>query len=56
MPGFAGALRANGWLILSGILETEWPAVRARAEHAGFRLREVDADGEWLSALLVREG
>jgi ribosomal protein L11 methyltransferase len=56
MDGFAGALREGGWLILSGILETEWPGVRARAERAGFGLREVDAEGEWRSALLVREG
>jgi ribosomal protein L11 methyltransferase len=58
MSGFAGALRAGGWLILSGIMESkdgaEWPAVRARAEEAGFRPVEVDVEGEWTSALLRR--
>jgi len=55
MDGFAGALRRGGWLILSGILEDEWPGVRGRAERSGFRVREVDGEGEWRSALLTRE-
>jgi ribosomal protein L11 methyltransferase len=51
MPGFAGALSPGGWLILSGILDREWPELRAAAESAGFRFVEVDADGEWRSGL-----
>ncbi len=54
MSGFAGALLVSGWLILSGILDIEWPSMRSRAEAAGFRLLEVDAEGEWRSALLQR--
>ena len=54
MEGFAGALPSGGWLILSGILEHEWPTLRAEAERRGFGLQEVDADGEWRSALFER--
>jgi ribosomal protein L11 methyltransferase len=54
MEGFAGALRASGWLILSGILADEWPTLSSEAERRGFRLREVDADGEWRSGLFER--
>jgi ribosomal protein L11 methyltransferase len=54
MGGFAGALRPGGWLILSGILDVEWPTMQSRAEAAGFRLVATDAEGEWRSALLVR--
>jgi ribosomal protein L11 methyltransferase len=56
MSGFAAAVEPGGWLILSGILDHEWPTLRARAESAGFRLRNVDAEGEWRSALFAREG
>jgi ribosomal protein L11 methyltransferase len=54
MPGFARALAPDGWLILSGIMAAEWPDVREVAERHGLTLREVDEDGEWRSALLLR--
>jgi ribosomal protein L11 methyltransferase len=54
MSGFARALPLRGWLILSGILDAEWPAMRSRAEAAGFDLVEVDAEGEWRSARFAR--
>lgn len=54
MPGFAGALRPGGWLILSGILEHEWPVMRETAELAGFRFVALDADGEWRSGRFER--
>lgn len=50
LPGFAAALEPGGWLILSGILDHEWPAMRSAAEAHGFRVVKVDADGEWRSA------
>jgi ribosomal protein L11 methyltransferase len=56
MDGFAAALEPGGWLILSGILEAEWPSMRARAEAKGFRLREVDVEGEWRSGSFVSHG
>ncbi len=56
MEGFAAAVEPGGWLILSGILDHEWPTIRVRAESAGFALAEVDAEGEWRAALLVRAG
>ena len=55
MEGFAGALPSGGWLILSGILEHEWPTLRSEAARRGFGLQKVDADGEWRSALFERE-
>jgi len=54
LPGFAAAVKPGGWLILSGILETEWDGMRTDAEAAGFRCSAVDADGEWRSGLFVR--
>lgn len=54
LPGFARAVRPRGWLILSGILDGEWPALRERAEDVGFGLHETDEDGEWRAALLTR--
>ncbi len=54
MTGLAGALVPGGWLILSGIMAEEWPRLRAVAEHSGLVLRDLDADGEWRSALFAR--
>lgn len=54
MAGFVRALAPGGWLVLSGIMAHEWATVRAAAEREGLRLREVDEDGEWRSALLER--
>lgn len=54
LGGFAGALRAGGWLILSGILDGEWEQLRADTEEAGFRFERLDADGEWRSGLFIR--
>ncbi len=51
MSGFVRALLPGGWLILSGIMAHEWPTVRAAAESEGVRLRKLDEDGEWRSAL-----
>jgi ribosomal protein L11 methyltransferase len=54
MPGFAAAVEPGGWLILSGILDHEWPSMRERAEAAGFRMQELDAEAEWRAALLLK--
>jgi ribosomal protein L11 methyltransferase len=51
LPGFAEALRPGGWLIISGILASEWPTMRAAAEDQGFTLTGEDADEEWRSGL-----
>lgn len=56
MGGFAAAVRPGGWLIVSGILDHEWPGVREAAEAAGFAFEEMDTDGEWRSGLLTRQG
>ncbi|MDT8340832.1 MAG: 50S ribosomal protein L11 methyltransferase [Longimicrobiales bacterium] len=54
LPGLAVAVRAGGWLLLSGILAEEWEPLRGDVEATGLCLHEVDADGEWRSALLRR--
>jgi ribosomal protein L11 methyltransferase len=56
MSGFAAAVRPGGWLVLSGILDHEWPAMGEAADAAGFSLVEVDADGEWRSGRFTRRG
>jgi ribosomal protein L11 methylase PrmA len=47
-------VKRGGWLILSGILDTEWEGMRADAEGAGFTFVAVDEDGEWRSGLFTR--
>jgi len=56
VPGFARGLRPGGWLILSGILDTEAASMRATAEAAGFRFIEEDREGEWWSAAFLGPG
>jgi ribosomal protein L11 methyltransferase len=56
VPGFARGLRPGGWLILSGILDTEAAAMRAIAEAAGFRFIEEDREAEWWSAAFLGPG
>lgn len=51
LSAFRASLRPDGWLILGGILDHEWPEVLREAERAGFQLRATDPDGEWRSAL-----
>lgn len=54
LPGFRAAVRSEGWLILSGIPDDEWPTMAAAAAACGFRLDTVDADGEWRSGRFTR--
>ncbi len=56
LPAFAATVRPGGWLVLSGVPGDEWDAFAPHAEAAGFRVVEVDADGEWRAGRLVREG
>jgi ribosomal protein L11 methyltransferase len=46
---FRRTLTPEGWLILSGILDTEWPEVQAAAAGSGFSVISVDAEEEWRS-------
>lgn len=51
LPGLAGALEAGGWLIMSGILDSQWDALAAAASEQALSLVGMDADGEWRSGL-----
>lgn len=51
LPGFVAAVEPGGWLILSGILDTEWSQMREATEEHGFTLVELDEDGQWRSGL-----
>ena len=54
LESFAGALSPGGWLILSGITEEEWLGVFGSAACLGFRLEDVDAEGEWRTGWFKR--
>lgn len=54
LPALVAAVAAAGWLILSGILASEWDELTASAAEAGADLERVDADGEWRSGLFRR--
>jgi ribosomal protein L11 methyltransferase len=46
---------SDGWLIVSGILVDEWPAVERALSAARCAVVSIDADGEWCSALATIE-
>lgn len=54
LPGFRSAVRSGGWLIVSGILDTEWDGLARAVTEAGFRREALDADGEWRTATFRR--
>ena len=54
LESFAGALSPGGWLILGGVTEEEWLAVSGSAALLGFRLQDVDAEGEWRTGWFTR--
>lgn len=49
LEGFRGGLRPGGWLILSGILESEAEDIRATARSLGLELEEEDVEEGWWS-------
>jgi ribosomal protein L11 methyltransferase len=53
LESFARALSPRGWLILGGITEEEWLGVFGSAALLGFRLEDVDAEGEWRTGWLT---
>ncbi|HSM05565.1 MAG TPA: 50S ribosomal protein L11 methyltransferase [Longimicrobiales bacterium] len=56
LPGLCGAVRAGGWLLLSGILDHEWDGLRRDVEAQGLEYDRLDGDGEWRSGLFRRPG
>lgn len=53
-PALAGAVAGGGWMIVSGILESEWSTVSDTLEGLGLQPGEVDPDGEWRSGVFTR--
>lgn len=54
LDGLYAATRPGGWLLLSGILQTEAEIMRTAAETVGLGLTARDDDGEWCSLLFGR--
>ncbi|MFO7892354.1 MAG: 50S ribosomal protein L11 methyltransferase [Longimicrobiales bacterium] len=52
LPGFRGAVRDDGPVILGGIMAGEVDAIRAAGEVAGLDVVAEDREGEWWTALL----
>jgi ribosomal protein L11 methyltransferase len=54
LPGISTAVVPGGWVILSGILQTEAADMRRAAEGAGLLGSAEDAEGEWWTAAFTR--
>lgn len=50
----AGRIRPGGAWIVSGIIQANWPDVRARAEQCGFTLVDELTEGDWVAARFRR--
>lgn len=55
LTSLAGAIKPDGWVILSGILREEWATLVEDAKAAGLILQEDDPDEEWRSGLFRRQ-
>lgn len=53
-PEAAARVAPGGAWIVSGIIEANWPDVRAAAERAGFRLDEMREEDGWIAARFLR--
>jgi ribosomal protein L11 methyltransferase len=54
LPGISTAVVPGGWVILSGILQTEAGDMRRAAEGVGLEYLSEDAEGEWWTAAFTR--
>jgi ribosomal protein L11 methyltransferase len=54
LPGLVTALESDGWMIVAGILEAEWPDVERALEEQGLDTLYTDTDEGWRSGLLTR--
>lgn len=50
----AQVVRKDGFWIVSGIIEANWPDVKEAAERAGFRLEKQLQEDDWIGATLVK--
>lgn len=53
LDAFHRSLVAGGWLILSGILDTEWADLQAASAGAGFTLVDCDSEEEWRTGWFI---
>lgn len=53
-PDAARRVKPGGAWITSGVIESNWPDVKAAAEAEGFRLERLIAEDGWISALFHR--
>lgn len=53
LASFRASLHDRGWLILSGILNEEWPALARDAARARLTMVAEEVDGEWHSGRFV---
>lgn len=56
MPRIEGWLHPQGRLIVSGILNEQWPAVKQAAAAVGIQFHEPIVRGKWSTAIGQREG
>jgi ribosomal protein L11 methyltransferase len=54
LAGLVDAAVPGGWIVLSGILDTEFDTIREEMASLGAGCEEVDVDGEWRSGLFRR--
>ncbi len=53
--GLAGAVGPGGWLILSGLMRPQTPAIRAHLQKAGLDFLAQEQQGEWVCLLASRQ-
>jgi ribosomal protein L11 methyltransferase len=48
-------LTAGGHFIGAGIVQERWPEVETQLLQAGFRIKQTDSQGAWVSVVAVRD-
>ena len=54
LPAIADAMTADGVTVLSGLLIDERPSIEPELRHRGWVLQQVDEEGIWWGASIVR--
>ena len=53
-PEASRRVRPGGTWIVSGVIEQNWPDVLAKCEQVGFKLQEIQQEGDWIAAKFLR--